>query len=114
MKNLGNPEVTTELKQTIIEGVLQEAGNRSVEQLVRKKTRRYLDFLICARKPTAEVRFCIRNLERKQNENPKMANLTHALEDQSIFYSSIGSHNCLAVCDAAIFTGSHTGEAGGT
>jgi carnitine 3-dehydrogenase len=33
MKDLGNPEVTTELKQTIIEGVVEEAGNRSVEQV---------------------------------------------------------------------------------
>ena len=33
MKNLGNPEITAELKQTIIQGVLREAGNRSVEQL---------------------------------------------------------------------------------
>ncbi len=35
MKALGNPEVTNELKQTIIEGVLQEAGNRSVDQLAQ-------------------------------------------------------------------------------
>jgi hypothetical protein len=27
MKSLGNPEVTDELKRTIIEGVLQEAGD---------------------------------------------------------------------------------------
>jgi 3-hydroxyacyl-CoA dehydrogenase len=32
MKNLGNPEVTIELKQTIVKGVMQEAGNRSVAQ----------------------------------------------------------------------------------
>jgi carnitine 3-dehydrogenase len=51
MKNLGNPEVTTELKQTIIGGVMQEAGNRSVKQLGgRRKTRRYLDFLVCVQK----------------------------------------------------------------
>jgi hypothetical protein len=37
MKNLGNPEVTTELKQTIVEGVMQEAGNRSVKQNSRRK-----------------------------------------------------------------------------
>src|SRR6266566_168216 len=35
MKALGNPEVTNELKQTIIEGVLQEAENRSVDQLAQ-------------------------------------------------------------------------------
>src|SRR2546423_2056371 len=37
MKALGNPEVTNELKQTIIEGVLQEAGNRSVDQLAQEE-----------------------------------------------------------------------------
>ena len=33
MKTLGTPNVTPELKQTIADGVLQMAGNRSVEQL---------------------------------------------------------------------------------
>ena len=33
MKELGNPELTTELKQTITEGVVRETGNQSVEQL---------------------------------------------------------------------------------
>src|SRR4029079_6990237 len=37
MKNLGSPEVTTELKQTILNGVLQEAGNRSVKQLAKEE-----------------------------------------------------------------------------
>ena len=37
MKNLGNPEVTTDLKQTIVDGVLQEAGNRSVKQLAKEE-----------------------------------------------------------------------------
>ncbi|HEY2534767.1 MAG TPA: 3-hydroxyacyl-CoA dehydrogenase NAD-binding domain-containing protein [Xanthobacteraceae bacterium] len=32
-KTLGNPDVTPEFKQAVIDGVLQEAGNRSVEQL---------------------------------------------------------------------------------
>ena len=36
-KALGNPEVTPELKRTITEGVLQEAGNRSVEQLANEE-----------------------------------------------------------------------------
>ena len=34
---LGNPEVTPAFKQTIIDGVLQEAGNRSVEELARQE-----------------------------------------------------------------------------
>jgi 3-hydroxyacyl-CoA dehydrogenase len=37
MKGLGNPEVTDELKQTIVDGVLQEAGDRSVEQLAQEQ-----------------------------------------------------------------------------
>jgi 3-hydroxyacyl-CoA dehydrogenase len=36
-KALGTPEVTPELKQTIAEGVLQEAGDCSVDQLARKE-----------------------------------------------------------------------------
>jgi 3-hydroxyacyl-CoA dehydrogenase len=36
-KTLGNPEVTPELKRTIVDGVLQEAGNRSVEQLAQEE-----------------------------------------------------------------------------
>jgi len=37
MKNLGNPEITTEFKQTITEGVLREGGSRSVEQLAEER-----------------------------------------------------------------------------
>jgi carnitine 3-dehydrogenase len=36
-KALGTPNVTAELKQTIVDAVLQEAGNRSVEQLAEKE-----------------------------------------------------------------------------
>jgi 3-hydroxyacyl-CoA dehydrogenase len=45
MKALGNPEVTDELKQTIIEGVLHEAGNRSVEQLANEENKILLGLL---------------------------------------------------------------------
>ena len=38
MKTLGNPEITGELKQTITQGVLREAGNRSVEQLAQEES----------------------------------------------------------------------------
>jgi hypothetical protein len=34
-KVLGNPEITPALKQTIIDGVMTEAANRSVEQLAK-------------------------------------------------------------------------------
>jgi 3-hydroxyacyl-CoA dehydrogenase len=37
MKSLGNPEVTSELKQTVIDGVMREAGGRTVEQLAQNE-----------------------------------------------------------------------------
>jgi carnitine 3-dehydrogenase len=37
IKNLGSPDVTPALKKTITEGVLQEAGNHSVEQLAAQE-----------------------------------------------------------------------------
>ena len=38
-KALGNPQVTPQLKQTIIEGVTQEAANRSVDQLAQEENK---------------------------------------------------------------------------
>jgi hypothetical protein len=35
MQTLGNPSVTPELKHTIVDGVMREAGGRSVEELAR-------------------------------------------------------------------------------
>ena len=56
MKDLGNPEVTTELKQTIIRGVMQEAGNRSVEQLAQEENETLLGLLsLRAKGATASV-----------------------------------------------------------
>ena len=37
MKAIGNPDVTPELKKTIVDGVLQEAGGRSVKQLAQEE-----------------------------------------------------------------------------
>jgi carnitine 3-dehydrogenase len=45
MKNLENPELTDELKQTITQGVLREAGNRSVEQLAQEESEMLLGLL---------------------------------------------------------------------
>ena len=45
MKTLGNPEITAELKQTITQGVLREAGNRSVEQLAQEESEMLLGLL---------------------------------------------------------------------
>jgi len=36
-KALGNPTITPELQRTLIEGVLQEARTRSVEQLAQEE-----------------------------------------------------------------------------
>jgi hypothetical protein len=35
MQTLGNPEVTPELKQTIVDGVMREAAGRSVDELAQ-------------------------------------------------------------------------------
>ena len=45
MKNLGNPDVTTDLKQTIIRGVTREAGNRSVKQLAKEENEMLLGLI---------------------------------------------------------------------
>jgi len=37
MKTLGTPNITPELKKTVVDGVTQIAGNRSVEQLAEKE-----------------------------------------------------------------------------
>jgi len=37
MRTLGNPQVTTELKQTIVDGVIREAAGRSVDELSREE-----------------------------------------------------------------------------
>jgi 3-hydroxyacyl-CoA dehydrogenase len=54
MKNLGNPEVTTELKQTIIKGVVQESGNRSVEQLAQEENEILLQLINLRNRAAAE------------------------------------------------------------
>src|SRR6266853_684761 len=37
MKSLGTPEITPQLKQTVVDAVLKEAGGRSVEDLAREE-----------------------------------------------------------------------------
>ena len=49
-KDLGNPELTSKLKQTIIAGALQEAGDRSVEQLARERDEVLLGLIHLRRK----------------------------------------------------------------
>ena len=36
-QHLGNPDVTPELKKTITDGVQQEAGHRSIEELAQEE-----------------------------------------------------------------------------
>jgi carnitine 3-dehydrogenase len=45
MKALGTPEVTPELKQTVTDGVIRMAGNRSVEQLAQEENEVLTDLL---------------------------------------------------------------------
>jgi hypothetical protein len=45
MDNLGNPRVTPELKQKVTEGVLQEAGKRTVEQIANGENEQLLGLL---------------------------------------------------------------------
>ena len=45
MDNLGNPQVTPELKQKVTEGVLAEAGKRSVEQIANSENEQLLGLL---------------------------------------------------------------------
>jgi 3-hydroxyacyl-CoA dehydrogenase len=45
MKNLGNPTVTPELKQEIVDGVMLEAAGRPVDQLAKEENRVLLGYL---------------------------------------------------------------------
>jgi hypothetical protein len=54
MKNLGNPDVTTYLKQTITVGVMREAGNRSVKELATEENEMLLDLINLRTKTTSE------------------------------------------------------------
>src|SRR6478672_11489874 len=45
IKSLGTPEITDELKQTIVEGVLQIAGDASVDQLAQRENEELLGLI---------------------------------------------------------------------
>ena len=49
MKTLGTPEITPQLKQTVVDAVLKEAGGRSVEQLAREENSVLIGLLKLAR-----------------------------------------------------------------
>jgi 3-hydroxyacyl-CoA dehydrogenase len=49
-KDLGKPELTQKLKQTIIDGTLEQAGDRSVEQLARERDEMVLGLIRLRRK----------------------------------------------------------------
>jgi carnitine 3-dehydrogenase len=44
-KSLGNPEWTPELRQTVIDGVLKEAGDRSIDQIGAERDEMLLGLL---------------------------------------------------------------------
>src|SRR6188472_512892 len=54
MKNLENPELTDELKQTITQGVMEEAENRPVEQLAQEENEILLQLINLRNKAAAE------------------------------------------------------------
>src|SRR3989441_11429605 len=53
IKALGNPQISPDLKQTITEGVLQEANNRSVEQLADEENEMLVGLLALRTKHAA-------------------------------------------------------------
>ena len=61
MNALGNPKITPELTQKIIDGVLEEAGNRSVQQLGKEENEVLLKLLSMRRKSTTKARLCTGN-----------------------------------------------------
>jgi hypothetical protein len=38
MKAMGTPDLNSEVRQTVVSGVLEEAGERSIEQLAAKES----------------------------------------------------------------------------
>jgi 3-hydroxyacyl-CoA dehydrogenase len=45
MKALGNPQITPQLKQTIVDGVVREAANRSVDELAQEENKLIVGYL---------------------------------------------------------------------
>jgi carnitine 3-dehydrogenase len=45
MKSLGNPQITPQLKQTIVDGVTKEAANRSVDELAQEENKLIVGYL---------------------------------------------------------------------
>jgi carnitine 3-dehydrogenase len=45
MKALGNPNITPELKQKVVDGVMREAGNRSVDELAQAENEVIIELL---------------------------------------------------------------------
>ena len=45
IKTLGTPDVTSALKQTIVAGVVREAGNYSVDELAEEENRQLIGLL---------------------------------------------------------------------
>lgn len=45
MKDLGNPQMTAEIRETIIEGVMEEAGSHSVKKLAKDENEMLIGLL---------------------------------------------------------------------
>jgi hypothetical protein len=65
-KELGNPELSAKLRQTIIDGTLQEAGERPLEQLARERDDVLLGLLRLRRKVTNAPGRPARNLRSRK------------------------------------------------
>ena len=74
MNTLGNPKITPDLKQKIVDGVLEEAGNRSVQQLAKEENEVLLCLINLRTEAAAEtLGSAIRNLGAKTKmKNQKM------------------------------------------
>jgi hypothetical protein len=54
MNSLGNPKITPELKQKVVDGVLEEVGNRSIQQLANEENAVLLKLLSMRTKPDSK------------------------------------------------------------
>ncbi len=71
IKSLGTPEITDELKQTIVDGVSQIAGNASVDQLAQKENEELLGLIkLRARNGSATTKTVGETLQPGSNGKP--------------------------------------------
>ena len=72
MKALGTPNITPELKQKVINGVVREAAGRSVEQLAQEENRVLIGFSSYEKKLVSTKRVPSRWLQPKSLNERKV------------------------------------------